>query len=654
MHFLWYNTFREKQDVLSPAPLFLLKNVDDLPTHATQEVFAMRALVPSLFTVIALLLALPQAGVGIQQEAKIVTISDEAAPIPGAVTVSEYRDPLPYDGPRKTSVPQMDGWPVTMGMDPMFAPSRGLVFSDLNNDGTLEIITSSTDGYVYAWDYTGASMEGFPIRTIEMPQYAPSVADLDGDGDMEIVQFTRGWTSGGRFYIFDHEGKLLPGYPISINNNNISDSPTIYDLDDDGYMEIIVPERAYPITNLHIFEIDGSEWGGNWPVALDHVPASCAAVGDVDADGDVEIAYLSYLSMYLLETDGTVMEGWPLQIPNAKFSYQSPALADLDGDGDLEIIVGTHWDAAGCYVFHHDGTGYEGWPNLFGTWSYCPPTVTDLEGDGELEILDGRAGSGPGSYSYCFYCWTSDGETKYGFPYGQNHGGGSEGPITIADINNDGYMEIFADHNIVEGDQGYLFGVDAFGNDLPDFPLRPIGFTYMNGATIGDVDGDGDYELGVISYWEPTVYVNLYDLSGTYHPSDVAWETYHQKNTRGGLYRGEDRLHIQGYFGLGSTVNFYLHDEPGYKAYLFVSLGHAMQYVPDLGWLYLDWSKRRDPLIFNELIPADGEIMVSVTIPNKPSLIGRTVYFQGLTGAKPGAGDGSLSNMLARTIQPAP
>jgi hypothetical protein len=348
------------------------------------------------------------------------------------------------------------------------------------------------------------------------------------------------------------------------------------------------------------------------------------------------------------------MPGWPLQITGCRFSYQSPALADLDGDEDLEIVVGTHWNNEGCYVFHHDGSNYPGWPQMLGTWSYCPPTVTDLEGDGELEILDGRAGYGPGVYSNCFYAWTSTGGTKPGFPYAQSHGGGSEGPLTIADINNNDYMEIFADHNIVVGDQGYVFGVDAYGNDLPDFPLRPTGFTYMNGATIGDVDGDGDYELGVISTWDPDVYVNLYDMSGTYHPSDVAWETYHVKNTRGGLYRSEDRLNVQGYFGLGSTVNFYLHDEPGYRSFLYVSLASDKFYLPVFGWLYLDWDKKLDPLLFNQTIPEDGEISVSVTIPNYPGLVGRSIYIQGLTGANPPGGNGKLTNMLSRTIQPAP
>jgi hypothetical protein len=203
--------------------------------------------------------------------------------------------------------------------------------------------------------------------------------------------------------------------------------------------------------------------------------------------------------------------------------------------------VGAHQSAAGCYVFHHDGTGFPGWPKMLGTWTYCPPTVTDLEGDGELEILDGRAGY-IGGYSNCFWAWTSSGVTKPGFPYAQTHGGGSEGPLTVADINGDGLMEIFADHNMMETEtqQGWLFGVDAYGDDLPGFPLRPQGFTYMNGATVGDVDGDGDYELGVVSYYDYDVDVNLYDLPGVYSTTGRDWKVYHGRNCRGGRYPAEE------------------------------------------------------------------------------------------------------------------
>ncbi|MEW6253069.1 MAG: FG-GAP-like repeat-containing protein [Planctomycetota bacterium] len=486
-----------------------------------------RLLVPSVVTLLLIL-----APVSFAQDLRAIAFTDVADLLPEAAFVTNSPG-TPPSSVTDGGVGQLPGWPVTIGTVFNFKPTRGAVLADLNRDNRLEIIVASTEGRVYAWDYLGNALPGFPAQTGNMAQYAPAVGDIDGDGWLEIVQNVRGLTTGGGLYVIDHLGQFKPGFPIT--GKYFSSSPCVVDLDGDGKLEIVAGERLGSIGYVHIYRWDGTEWGGNWPRVLDHVPAMSPGVADVNRDGAPDIMIASYNSIHVWNRDGALLPGWPKQIASANFSYQSAVFADLDRDGYREIVVGAHRDAAGCYVFRHDGTLYPGWPQLLGTWTYCPPTVTDLEGDGQLEILDGRAGYLSGG-SACFWAWDTHGNIKPGFPYFSSHGGGSEGPLTVADIDGDGRMEIFADHNMMQSSQGWLFGVDANGQDLPGFPLRPIGFTYMNGATIGDVNNDGHYELAVLSYSDYTLDVNLYTLPTQYRRTARDWLTYRGQNKRTGAY----------------------------------------------------------------------------------------------------------------------
>ena len=499
-----------------------------------------------LLTGMSLLLVISVSYAG---DGRLAVVGDAAALLSGATEVTDA-GPLPPAAISR-EIGQMPGWPITVPTHAQLKPMRGAVLADLNNDGNLEIIVGTTDKRIFAWDYTGALLPGFPITLNYWVQYPPTVGDIDGDGWLEIVAGTRGPTTGGRLYVIDHLGQVRPNWPLNINNRNISCSPTIYDLDGDGQMEIIVGENINP-GKIHIFRPDATEWTTGWPFVLDHVPAVTPAVADIDRDGQPEIVVCSYNSLYALHRDGTLLAGFPLQLPGAKFSYQSPALVDLDLDGYREIVVGAHSDAPGCYVYRYDGTAYPGWPHLVENWSYCPPAVTDLEGDGVLEIVFGQA-AGSVPPTNCFWVWDANGIVKPGFPYVSDHGGGSEGAITVADVNGDGRMEIFTDHNMTDGTNGWLYGVDAQGANLPGFPLRPRGFTYMNGAAIGDVDNDGHYELAVMSYSDTTADVNLYTLPDTYRRTSREWPTYHGNAARQGAYSA---VRVAGDLNCDDAVDF--------------------------------------------------------------------------------------------------
>jgi len=91
---------------------------------------------------------------------------------------------------------------------------------------------------------------------------------------------------------------------------------------------------------------------------------------------------------------------------------------------------------------------------------------------------------------------------------------------------------------------GWVLGVNAFGSELDGFPLRPQGSTDLNGAVLGDIDSDGDYELATSTFdvLDNATFVYVYDLTGQYKKSYRDWPTYQASNRRAGTaksrYRG--------------------------------------------------------------------------------------------------------------------
>jgi hypothetical protein len=148
-----------------------------------------------------------------------------------------------------------------------------------------------------------------------------------------------------------------------LQNDDFASSPTLADLDGDDDLEIILVGSN---GSVYVWAWEGDTYTG-WPQTMEggglSDKRSSAVVGDVDGDAELEILTGSTNGkVYAFNSDGSLASGWPIQTDAEVFS--TPALADLDLDGDIEVIVSGMdemvyvWDTEGVYA-GGDGVEWE-------------------------------------------------------------------------------------------------------------------------------------------------------------------------------------------------------------------------------------------------------------------------------------------------------
>jgi hypothetical protein len=424
----------------------------------------------------------------------------------------------------------------------------GIVVADLQADGDLEIVTAHGGGYVAVYNAEGYFEPGWPQRPTGGPELRGlSVSDLDGDGRLEVI-VTGAVSQPANTWVYSTTGILLSGWPQLSDDSGYAHgvfnaNAAAGDLDGDGKIELVVPSDVHYIA---AYDPDGSQIPA-------HSMYGGKGWGKVGAWESPEIELRGWGTC---DTGDDRAERY-----RANFAHGAAAIADVDGNGTLEVVVtGNMYDCAGAsypsqytalFIFNADRSRFV--LNPF-DWSIpavdtgAPlsedyglienaqpnPVLADLDGDGIMEMLfasyDGRLHafwldrSEHGSWPFQVY---DPAEGFFRFA--------SE--PAVADLNGDGKAEVIFASWVEKGSgaTGKLHVLDYLGNPLHEVDLPPAFSGDWNGAlaapTLADIDGDPDLEVVLNTVASGLV---AYDLPGT-PGAQVLWGTGRGNERRDGL-----------------------------------------------------------------------------------------------------------------------
>lgn len=501
-----------------------------------------------------------------------------------------------------------------------------------------------------------------------------AVADFDQDGfDDLLVHHVSQLTTVAGLLLNDGRGAFSNANTHVPEVDRTSQDSCVGDFNGDGYPDLIA---ATPTAGEALLWInDGT---GAMSDRSDQLPSGLSslgklATGDVDGDGDLDVLWPRIGQTQLLINDGTGVftDETASRLPLDASDTSCVVLADLDGDGDLDALIGNDGERVFGFsapqedeIWLNAGQGFFSFAGFLPALGYTHSLgVADIDGDGDLDVLAGNWGLN--------YLYQNDGFGVLVDVSDQLAGEGTgecTQDLQFGDLNGDGFVDVFFANfrNFSCGPLAYdcvsfFNSVDQVGmNDgrgvftVTSNPNLSAGIGKR--VQLGDLDGDGDLDAvvkelnysGRFSNGPPTVSILLNDgagkltksstplITGSFFGSDLALLDLDEdgdldlianlrvftNRTRSLSWRARPRV--------GQPLDFEIAGRPG-TPYILAGasastlsdptrFGNLRLHIPTIGYR------------FHGRLDEQGEAVHRVVLPDHPALLGKTLYWQAVTG----------------------
>jgi hypothetical protein len=412
----------------------------------------------------------------------------------------------------------------------------GLCLADLNGDGRAEVIvTTPNDLFVFdgsgnlLWQVAGAG--GYDVVAGQMDNDpALEIATTSGnvvDASTHSVQWTRSGGFGSHLRLAPLAGQnyqqlveaeswyYVYGYDIarqlplwSIKTPQDIGAIQIADVDGDGVPEIIIGDNQWGTVHVHDLNTRVQKWAVNNP---EHGVTNIA-VADVDGDGTVDLLWgAGWTStgpdyLYVANTNGAHAIKW--QSVDLQGPFVGPAIGDLDGDGQPELVVCSYssnsgYDSGRILVFDLATLSLRGISNPVvndRAWTGVHDLkLRDVEGNGRMQIVIGADYLYDGAIE--IYDFSASNTFTLNWTNATRPSGSPFNFVDVADLDGNGTRKIIGGNTVADtGSSGvyvYVYDYPSGTNSWRSVNMAS-GFNSVTGMVVQDLDGNGSKEIAAL------------------------------------------------------------------------------------------------------------------------------------------------------------